>query len=183
MEKYLEDCFIFWKCPWEDINELHNLLQNLHPKIKFTMEHSSKELLFLDIIIKTINGQIFTVIYHKLTGTQQYIYFNSHHPKNCIKFIPYTLAHWIYIIITNKIPSKELQNPKKHNNEKPLAYITTYNKNNPEPFTEMMKNLELKNNDKIKEILDTTKVRDSPKILKEYSPLLHSGISQHNTRT
>ena len=33
-------------------NELQNLLQNLHPKIKFTMEHSSKELLFLDILIK-----------------------------------------------------------------------------------------------------------------------------------
>ena len=36
-ERYLDDCFIFWKCPWGDINELHNLLQNLHPKIKFMM--------------------------------------------------------------------------------------------------------------------------------------------------
>ena len=35
-------------------------------------------------------------------------------------------------------------NPKKHNNEEPLAYVTTYNKNMPELFTEMMKNLELK---------------------------------------
>ena len=34
---YLEDCFIFWKYPWRDINKLHNLLQNLHPKIKFAM--------------------------------------------------------------------------------------------------------------------------------------------------
>ena len=33
MEKlYVDDCFIFWKCSWGDINELHNLLQNLHPK-------------------------------------------------------------------------------------------------------------------------------------------------------
>ena len=42
-KRYLDDCFIFWKCPWGDINELHNLLQNLHPKIKFTFEHSSKK--------------------------------------------------------------------------------------------------------------------------------------------
>ena len=35
-----------------DINELHNLLQSLHPKIKFSIEHSSKELLFLDVLIK-----------------------------------------------------------------------------------------------------------------------------------
>ena len=34
--------------PMGDINELHNLLQNQHLKIKFTMEHSSKELPFLD---------------------------------------------------------------------------------------------------------------------------------------
>ena len=36
----------------------------------------------------------------------------------------------------------------------PLAYVATYNKN-PELFTEIMKNLELKNNDKIKEKLHT----------------------------
>ena len=43
-KRYLDGCFIFWKCPWEDINELHNLLQNLHLKIKFTIEHRLKEL-------------------------------------------------------------------------------------------------------------------------------------------
>ena len=37
------------------MNELHNILQNLHPKIKFTMD-SFKELPFLDILIKTENG-------------------------------------------------------------------------------------------------------------------------------
>ena len=52
MEKTFRWYFIFWKYLWGDINELHNLLQNLHPKIKFTMEHSSKELTFLDILIK-----------------------------------------------------------------------------------------------------------------------------------
>ena len=50
-----------------DINELYELLQNLHPKIKLTMEHSLKELLFLDILIKNVNGQIITDIYHKPT--------------------------------------------------------------------------------------------------------------------
>ena len=44
---------------------------------------------------------------------------------------------------------------KKHNNEKPLAYEATYDKNNPELFTEIMKNPEeLKNKDTNKEILD-----------------------------
>ena len=57
------------------------------------------------------------------------------------------------------MPQRELRNPIKYNNEKPLAYVGTYNKNNPELFTEIMKNLEeLKNNEKIKEILDRTKI-------------------------
>ena len=51
-KRYLDDCFIFWKYPWGDINELHDLLQNLHPKIKFTVEHNLKELPFLYILIK-----------------------------------------------------------------------------------------------------------------------------------
>ena len=62
-KRYLDDCFIFWKCPEGDINELHNLQQNLPTKIKFTMEHSTKELPFLEILIKTymaISSQIST---------------------------------------------------------------------------------------------------------------------------
>ena len=101
-KRYLDDCFIFWKCPWGDINELHNLLQNLHPKIKFTMEHSLKELSFLNILIKNENGQIITEIYHKPIDTQQYFHFKSHNPKKCSKSFPYTLSCKICPIVTNK---------------------------------------------------------------------------------
>ena len=63
-----------------------------------------------------------------------------------------------------------MRDPKKHNNKKPLAYVTTYYKNNPELYSEIMKNLEeLKNKDKIKEIIDITKIIKSqcqPKNLK-----------------
>ena len=45
------------------------------------MEHSSKELSFLDILIKKENGQIITDIYHKPTDTQQYLHFNSYPHK------------------------------------------------------------------------------------------------------
>ena len=63
-----------------------------------------------------------------------------------------------------------------YNSEKPLAYVTTYNKNNPELFTEIIKNLEgLENNDKIKEILDTTK------IIKSQRQTLNTKISLHKS--
>ena len=152
-----------------DINEL----QNLYSKIKFTMQHSSKELLFLDILIKNINGQIITDMYNKPTGTQQYLHFKTHHPKICIKSIPYTLTHRIHTIIIDKTLKKtclkelritlnqrgypttlinkgfeleknnmkRIKEPKSHHNEKHQAYIATYNKNNPELFTEIIKKI------------------------------------------
>ena len=70
MEKILRWLFHIFKCPWGNINYLHNLLQNLHPKIKFTMEHSFKELPSLDILIKSQNNQIIADIYHKPTDTK-----------------------------------------------------------------------------------------------------------------
>ena len=50
---YRDDSFKFWKCPWDNIYNLYNSLQNLNPKIKFPIENSFKELQFLDIILKT----------------------------------------------------------------------------------------------------------------------------------
>ena len=38
------------------------------------------------------------------------------------------------IRISIKIPIIELRNPKKPYNEKPLAYVATYSKNNLQPF-------------------------------------------------
>ena len=83
--------------------------------------------------------------------------------------------------LVEKIPQRDLRNPKKHNSEKPLAYVTTYNKNNPELFTETMKNLEEhKNKDKIKEILDTTKIIKSQKQTKNLKRILISSTFGEN---
>ena len=77
------------------------------------MERISKELSFLESLIKNENGQIITDIYHKLTDIQQYLHFNSYHSKNWIKSIPYTLARRIGTIVTKenlrKIRLKELR--------------------------------------------------------------------------
>ena len=58
----------------------------------------------------------------------------------------------------------------------------TYNKNNPELFTEIMKNLEeLKKNDKIKEILDTTKIIKSQRQPKTLKWILTSSTFRENS--
>ena len=84
--------------------------------------------------------------------------------------------------LAEKIPQRELRNLKKHNNEKPLAYVATYNENNPELFTEIMKNLEeLKNNEKIKKILATTKIIKSQRQSKNLKRILTSSTFKDNT--
>ena len=37
---YLEDCFINWDTNMGPINDFHQILNNLHPSIKFTMEYN-----------------------------------------------------------------------------------------------------------------------------------------------
>ena len=44
----------------------------------------------------------------------------------------------------NAIKKTTTPAPKNHSNEKPLAYVSTYNKNNAIIFTEIFKDLELK---------------------------------------
>ena len=69
---------MFWKCSWDNINNLHKLLQNLQPKLKLTIEHNFQELLFFDINIKNQNGQIITDINPNPIDTQQYHHFKIH---------------------------------------------------------------------------------------------------------
>ena len=76
---------------------------------------------------------------------------------------------------------RELWKTKKHKNEKPLAYVATYNKNNPEQFTEIIKYLEFKNYDKIKEILDTTKIIKNQRQPKDLKRILLSSTFRENT--
>ena len=60
------------------------------------MEHSSKELPFLDILIKTEMAESSQI---STTDTQQYIHFNRHPHPICIISIPYILERRVYTII------------------------------------------------------------------------------------
>ena len=72
-KRYLDDCFLVWNITWGDVNEFQDLLNNLHPSIKFTMEQNNDGLAFLDIFIKRKGSSIITDIYYKPTATKQYL--------------------------------------------------------------------------------------------------------------
>ena len=98
------------------------------PQNKIYLGTQLKRITILDILIKNVNGQIITDIYHKQSDIQRYLHFRSHRPKNCIKSIPYTLVRKIYTIIPDK-------NLKKNTPQR-----TTLN---PTPTTLIDKGLEL----------------------------------------
>ena len=64
-EKFLDDCFIPWTRSETDLNKVHDILNSLHPDIKFTKEFSNEEQSFLDVMVKNENGHIETGIYYK----------------------------------------------------------------------------------------------------------------------
>ena len=64
------------------------------------MEQYSKELPFFRHHKRRKWPNYHIYLNHKPTETQQYLHFKSH--QNCVKFIPYTLAHRIYPEMTDK---------------------------------------------------------------------------------
>ena len=69
-KRYLDDCFIFWQKSNNELQLFQTILNNLHPDINFTILQSTKELPFLDVMIKQINGQISTDIFYKETDSK-----------------------------------------------------------------------------------------------------------------
>ena len=100
--RYLDDCFIIWKEEFGNINELHNILMNLHPAISFKWNINSSTIDFLDITVIKDNTSLKTDIFYKTTDTHQYLHFKSCHPKACKNNIPYNLARRICTIVSDK---------------------------------------------------------------------------------
>ena len=96
--RYLDDCYIKWIFGEE---QFHVLLNNLNPNIKFTIEHDTKQLAFLDILVK--NDDILTTdINYKAPDTRQYLDFTSNHPRHIKKNIPYNLTRRMCTIVDDE---------------------------------------------------------------------------------
>ena len=101
-KRFLDDCFILWSKSTDDLEKFHEILNSLHPSIKFTIESSNLELPFLDILIKLSNNKIITDIYYKKTDTHQYLNFESCHPSHTKRNIPYCMARRVCSIVLDK---------------------------------------------------------------------------------
>ena len=101
-KRFLDDCLIPWTKSSTDLEILHNILNNLHSDIRFTLQFSNTEQSFLDVLVKNKVGKIETDIFYKETDSKQYLLFYSCHPKHTKTNIPYNLAGRLRTIISEE---------------------------------------------------------------------------------
>ena len=101
-KRFIDDCFIPWK-KGENLDLFAEILDTLHPSIKFTKEEGDSSIAFLDImVIKAEDDTIQTDIFYKQTNAHRYLHFQSAHPHKIERNIPLTLAQRITRIVSNE---------------------------------------------------------------------------------
>ena len=99
-KRYIDDCIIIWDPTFGDYNILHNLLNNLHASITYTMSTSTTSTPFLDILLVKENNRLETEIYTKPTDNDSILHFSSCHNRQIKRSIPYSLAIRINRIVS-----------------------------------------------------------------------------------
>ena len=69
----------------EKLRNFIEILNEIHPTMKFTAEWSQKSINFLDVTVSLVDGQIETDLYVKPTDSHQYLHSSSCHPYHCKK--------------------------------------------------------------------------------------------------
>ena len=114
-KRYIDDGIVPW--PNElNIDIFKNILNNMDPHIKFTLEKAKKcnlekgpgqQLNFLDIIVILYDSGILeTDIYYKDTNTHDYLSYHSHHPDHIKNNIPFNLAKRIIVFCSDATVEK-----------------------------------------------------------------------------
>ena len=101
LKRFLDDGFVPWLKKFGDSIYLEIKLNELHPKLKFTLEKSDSSVPFLDVMISIENGNIQTDIFYKQTDSHNFLRWDSCHPKHTKMNIPFSQARRICTIVSN----------------------------------------------------------------------------------
>ena len=80
--------FLIWLNGGDTLIEFLNYVNSYHPQMKYTWEHSEKQITYLDVKVKIMDNKIITDVYSKETDTHQYLDHRSCHPKHVKMGIP-----------------------------------------------------------------------------------------------
>ena len=77
--RYMGDIFFIWTHGQDKLEQFLVDFNKFYPFLKFTHESSRKNITFLDVDVKFLNGQIITDLHIKATGRHQYLHYTSSH--------------------------------------------------------------------------------------------------------
>ena len=88
--RFIDDVMAIYIGNESELLEFRDYINSTHPTLKFTMEHSKKQIDFLDLRISLDNtGHLNTTIFRKSTDRNSILHAQSHHPKRLVENIPY----------------------------------------------------------------------------------------------
>ena len=87
--RFIDDIFMIWHHPADELEEFLTDLNKFHQTIKFTTERSTERIPFLDLYINKVQTHLHTSSYHKPTDRPTYLHYRSNHPKIQKDSIPY----------------------------------------------------------------------------------------------
>ena len=93
-KRQMDDVFFVWRGKKEDLELFVWMLNGKENRVQFTLEIEKDNFLpFLDVGITKSKEKLITTVYRKPTHTQQYIHWNSNHPKNMLLGVLQGLIH------------------------------------------------------------------------------------------
>ena len=101
--RYIDDIFMIWQHGARELEAFITHMNSCSEHIKFTTEQSTKEIAFLDTLVKLEGTSILTDLYSKPTDSHNYLYYDSAHPQRCKDSIPYSQFLRVRRICTSKV--------------------------------------------------------------------------------
>ena len=77
-----------WKGSVDELLEFNSWINNLHPRLKFTMEYSTSSIVFLDLRLSTGGPMVMTQMFSKSSDSHAYLMPTSCHPSHVCRNIP-----------------------------------------------------------------------------------------------
>ena len=101
--QFLDDCEILLNTKLIKPNDLLTILKQGNPNLQFTMERSTTNLPFLDIMINKTGTKIWMDIYNKPTNSKRCVPFTTNYLRSCLRIILFYLARRVCAIVEEEV--------------------------------------------------------------------------------
>ena len=108
-KRFIDEVFLIFVGTTKQLQSMKDFMTNLHPTIKFTFEHSTQEISFLDMKIHIgADCRLSTTLYRKPTDCASLLHFHSNHSLKCKESIVFSQAlRYNLLIADDAILQKE----------------------------------------------------------------------------